>query len=475
MSFGAEAGTQFGSEDPAATPGEASSLAPDLETRPLEKESVPETSSDQEPKERHTDWPESEGAESNEESFLPLRARFNDGFALESLDRQFQLRFRALTQIDGKYFVPTDQEPARSGIYVPRFRVYFEGQVTDMFEYELSLQRSVEGAFDILDANVNFVASEGFQVRVGRALVPYSFAWYDHLEQFYITPERGLFPLNFGLARQAGVFAHGKIQDQRVQYAVGATFGQLSGLADTNTTRDGVFYLNLKPFLNAESVSVFRYLNIGGSISIGRQTFASAPLPIRTSIQTSENDEAAQAASSVILEYNDGVVAKGDRIQGALHSALYAGPVSIEAECYAARFGMAVLPGAPVVELPVLGYDVTVASFLTGEAVTNRDVVTPRHPLTRNHTGFGAVEPFVRYSRLKLGNQIFNAGLANPNDWTNNAGITDLGVNWYLNRFIRVTFDWQHAMYASPVLLNAGKDLRSLHNDLFWLRCQLYF
>ncbi len=72
--------------------------------------------------------------------------------------------------------------------------------MTRTFEYELSLQRSVEGVFDVLDANVNFHPADEFQIRIGRTLVPYSYDWYDHLEQFFITPERSVFPLNFGLA-----------------------------------------------------------------------------------------------------------------------------------------------------------------------------------------------------------------------------------------------------------------------------------
>lgn len=409
------------------------------------------------------------------EGSIPLRAVFDDGFVLESLDQQFQLRIHALTQIDGKTFAPAEQEPARSGIYIPRFRLYFEGQLTDLVEYELSLQRSVEGLFDVLDANVNFVLSEAFQVRVGRALVPYSFAWYDHLEQYYITPERGLFPLNFGLARQAGVFAHGKLLEERLQYAVGATFGQLAGLADTNTTRDGIGYFNLRPFLHHDDYPALRFLNVGGSISVGEQAYASELLPLRTSIQTSENDEAAQAASSIFLEFNDGVVATGKRLQGALHTALYSGPFSLEAEWYAARFGTALNAQAETVNLPVFGYDITLAAFLTGETVEDRKTVAPLRPWTRGGTGRGALEVFGRYSYLKLGEELFTAGLVNPDDWTNQAAITDVGLNWYLNQFVRVTFDWQHAMFRDPVLLNESRDLRSRNSDLYWLRCQLYF
>ncbi|WP_010585807.1 OprO/OprP family phosphate-selective porin [Schlesneria paludicola] len=414
---------------------------------------------------------------SEQDSFseIPLKAVFDDGFRLKSKDDQFQLRIRTLLQLDGKVFAPSDQEPARSGLYIPRFRVYFEGQLTDLFEYELSLQRSVEGTFDILDANINFVRDEEFQVRLGRALVPYSYAWYDHLEQYYITPERGLFALNFGLARQAGLFAHGKVFNQQLQYAIGAAFGQLSGLADTNTTRDAVGYLNAKPYLHSEQFSWLRFLNIGGSLAVGQQAYEAAPLPLRTSIQTSENDEAAQGASSIFLEYTTGSVAKGERLQGALHAALYSGPFSIEAECYAARFGLAPNSASSSVGIPILGYDVTLASFLTGETVEDRKTVTPLRPMTKDGPGRGAVEVFGRYSNLKIGSEVFSSGLANPNDWTNSAGIMDVGVNWYLTHFVRVTLDWQHSMYATPVLLNEQKDLRSKHNDLFWVRCQLYF
>ena len=418
---------------------------------------------------------ESRAAEKSSDTLIPLYAVFDDGFSLKSVDDQFQLRIRTLTQIDGKAFSPSDQEPARGGLYIPRFRIYFEGQLTDIFEYELSLQRSVEGTFDVLDANVNFVRSEAFKVRVGRALVPYSYAWYDHLEQYYITPERGLFALNFGLARQAGVFAHGKLFEKQLQYALGATFGQLSGLADTNTTRDGIGYLNARPFLYNERLSWLRNLNVGGSLAIGQQAFESSPLPMRTSIQTSENDEAANAASSIFLEYKSGVVAKGERLQGALHAALYSGPFSIEAECYAARFGVAPKMDASAIGIPIFGYDVTLASFLTGETIENRQTIAPLRPITRSGNGCGAFEAFGRYSTLQLGSQIFSAGLVDQNNWTNSAAITDVGLNWYLNRFVRLTFDWQHSMYSSPVLLNEKQDLRSKANDLYWVRCQLYF
>ncbi|MDO8945494.1 MAG: porin, partial [Desulfobacterales bacterium] len=353
---------------------------------------------------------------------LPLRAKLGDGFTLETPDQQFQFRVRALTQVDGKFFTPTDQEPARSGLYIPRFRVYFEGQLTELFGYELSLQRSVEGAFDILDANTNFRINEGLQFKVGRSVSPYSFAWYDHLEQYYITPERGLFALNFGLARQTAVIAHGRLNEDQFQYAIGGTFGQLAGLADTNATRDAVGYFNARPFLHTDSVPWFQFLNLGGSLAIGRQAYEGTALPLRTSLQTSENDEAAQAASSIFLEFNDDVVATGRRIQGSLHASWYAGPISLEAEWYSARFQFAPDPAADAVSIPLSGFDVTLGCFVTGETIEKRGVVVPRRPFTpQSGGGPGAVELFGRYSQLQINDRIFSAGLADAADWTNRA------------------------------------------------------
>lgn len=413
--------------------------------------------------------------EALEEFEVPLMASYRDGFGMRSADDQFQLRLKFLTQIDAKLFTPTDQEPARSGMYIPRFRTYFEGQMRDGYEYELSLQRSVEGTFDLLDANVNFRPSDTFQLRVGRSLTPYSYAWYDHLEQFYITPERGLLPLNFGLARQVSIIAHGKLNDDMVEYAFGPTFGHISGLADTNATREGVGYLNFRPLTRREG-TVLQNLNLGGSLALGRQSLATTPLPLRTSIQTSENDEAAQAASTIFMEFHNSVIQNGTRQQGALHAANYYGPWSIEAEFYALTFEASPNAGAAFTTIPVLGYDIQLARFLTGESVKRREIVEPLHPFGRGpSSGWGAIEIFGRHSEISLNDKVFTAGLAEEAEWTNKASVVDVGINWYLNRFVKIATLWQHGIYDRPVLLNRDTGKTSTSSDLFWTRVQLCF
>ena len=75
-------------------------------------------------------------------------------------------------------------------------------------------------------------------------LVPYSYDWFDHLEQYFIAPERALFPLNFGLSRQAGLMAWGTAWDDRLDWAFGGFNGHLTGLADNNPNQEAVGYFN---------------------------------------------------------------------------------------------------------------------------------------------------------------------------------------------------------------------------------------
>ena len=404
-----------------------------------------------------------------------LFAEFDDGFAVRTEDDEFELKIRVMQQTDAKLFLPRAQRPARPGLYIPRFRAYFEGHITESYEYELSLARSIEGAFDVLDASLNFKPSEEFQLKFGRFLVPFSYDWFDHLEQFFITPERALFPLNFGLSREAGLMAWGKLNEDKLEYALGAFSGQLTGLADTNTTRDVVGYLNSKPFLD-DSTSPFQHLNLGGSFSFGQQAFASETLPLRTSIQSSENDEAANAASSVFLEFEEGVEFFGPRSTAALHLALYHEQLSFESEIQYGNFHYKTHDGrTPNIE--ALGYHFVMSYFITGEEVTDRSIVIPNSPFNPGggNVGTGAIEPYFRFSYLELDEAVFTEELSNPDNWARKVSMVDLGWNWYPNRYVKLYFDWQTAFFNSPVLIDLDPQRRVKKSHTLWARAQLFF
>lgn len=263
---------------------------------------------------------------------LPLKARFADGFQLASKDEEFDLRFHVLNQTDAEIFAPNNRTFGKSGLYIPRVRLYLEGRLTKLWDYEVSLQRSLEGSWDLLDGNVNFHPSDAFQVKFGRQLVPYSYDWFDHLEQYFIAPERALFPLNFGLSRQAGLMGWGHAREGKLDWALGVFNGHLTGLADNNPNLEGVGYLNFRPFLGSEQFPALHHLNVGASGSIGEITRNDTPLPMRTSVQSSDNDEAAEDASAVFLVFNEGSAYQGARRFAAVHLAYYYHGLSFESE-----------------------------------------------------------------------------------------------------------------------------------------------
>ncbi|MGZ3301376.1 MAG: OprO/OprP family phosphate-selective porin [Isosphaeraceae bacterium] len=408
---------------------------------------------------------------------LPLKARFADGFQLASEDDEFDLRFHVLDQTDFKLFIPNDRTFGKSGLYIPRVRVYLEGRLTRFWEYEVSLQRSLDGTWDLLDGNLNLRLSEAFQVKFGRFLVPYSYDWFDHLEQYFIAPERALFPLNFGLSRQAGLMAWGRAREGRLDWALGGFNGHLTGLADNNPNQEAVGYFNLRPFLGSDRFPALRHLNVGASGAIGQVARNEAPLPLRTSVQAAENDEATTNASAVFLNFNEGAVYQGDRLFGAVHLAYYYRGLSFESEWNIGRFQMT-RPGLRnKPEIPVQGFHTTLAYFVTGEEIERRTTVVPLRPFRpfSGEWGPGAIEPFIRYSQLNLGDILFKDDLANGSSWTNDVSMVDLGVNWYPNRWIKFYLDWQHAAFGSPVLVNEAKGIFGRSTDLFWVRCQVYF
>ena len=50
----------------------------------------------------------------------------------------------------------------------------------------------------------------------------------------------------------------------------------------------------------------------------------------------------------------------------------------------------------------------------------------------------------------------------------------DVGLNWYLNKFVKVYFDWEHAIFALPGLRREPPERPyrlPTSNDLFWRGC----
>jgi phosphate-selective porin OprO/OprP len=398
----------------------------------------------------------------------------NDGLRWTTQDEEFTFGVRAMQQLDARIYPNRNQEFVSSGIFNPRTRIYFEGNFTRPFTYEFSFQEST-GTLNLLDSYVNYRFSDGFQLRLGRYKTPYTYEWYRIHIWDMLTPERSLFATNFEGQRRFGFMGWGSLFENRLEYAVGSFNGQRNGYVEFNSSQDVLAFLNFKPFNNREDFFL-RDLQVGGSVDAGIENNPLSPAVLTTSSPPSPNTLAPGSPSVPFLAFNPNVMERGFRELWELHLAYYYQGLSLLGAWDSGFQDYAVGTSGPKpVRVPTAGYFVQAGYIVTGETIRDRTLIDPLRPfdLRNGHFGLGALELTARYSALNLGREVFSGGIADPNRWTNNAQLVDVGFNWYLNKFLKIQFDWEHAIFGNPVFYNVGRFQRS--NDLFWMRLQAYF
>jgi phosphate-selective porin OprO/OprP len=284
-----------------------------------------------------------------------------------------------------------------------------------------------------------------------------------------------MFGANFGLNREVGAQIWGQVLKKSVDYALGIFDGPRNQQVDFNAAKDVIAYTNTRPFQEVSRLPWLKYLNIGGSLDFGNQNNPPYPTALRTSVSGTNNPGAFNASPS-FLQWNSNVVERGDRAMWSLHTAYYYKRLSLIGEWQSGFADYALLQqGARSTRVPLGGFYLAGGYFLTGEHVNRRSQVQPKHPfdLRKKSFGLGAFELQARYSVLNIGDQIFTGGLTDPNLWTNQVETVDLGLNWYMNEYVKVYLDWQHAQFGQPTYYRPGGLQKT--SDLFWLRTQIYF
>lgn len=406
---------------------------------------------------------------------LPLGGTFGPGFQWQTEDQEYRLQIHYESQIEGRAWQQSDQVPANSGIFLPRQRIFFNGNITRAVEYELAINRGF-GNLNILNAFVNLHFDDRFEVRLGRFFTPLNYDQFAISNYWLPTPERSLFTTNVGLNRQFGVMGWGYLFDKRLDYAAGVFNGSRNSFESLNNGVDFVTYLNARPFQESEALPWLRFLNLGSSFAFGRQDQAPVPVSFRIAGGSPTADNPGPGTVPFLILNRD-VIERGDRLLGSVHAAYYYKSLSLIGEWQYGYGGYATARQPSSARVPFSGYYVAGGYFLTGEQVERRTRVAPLRPLLRTKRsdprGPGAWEAVGRVSRLGLGDQVFSAGLADPSLWARSSITTELGMNWYWNEYIKIYLFWLHGDFADPVQYRPGRSQRDA--DMFWLRFQLYF
>lgn len=404
-----------------------------------------------------------------------LKGSFGPGFQFETDDEEFRLQVHILEQVEGRAWNNGGQSPPANGFFLPRQRIFFDGRITRPIEYVFSINRGLN-SLNLLDAFLNFHFDDRFQVRFGRFMTPLTYDQFAIRPMWLPTPERSLFTTNLGLNRQIGLMAWGYLLDRRVDYAAGVFNGSRNSFESLGNGKDFIAYLNARPFQESESLWFLKYLNLGSSVAFGYQDHS--PVPVALRIGAVSPDAALPGVASLpFMVLDPNVIERGDRLMGSVHGAYYFRGLSLLGEWQYGYNGYATASRASSVSVPVSGYYVTAAYFLTGEHVERRMMLRPRRPLIPTEKGQvrgpGAWEAVARVSGLSVGENVFTAGFADPNLWSNSAVTTELGVNWYWNEHFKIYMFWLHGSFGDPVMFRPGDFQKS--TDMFWLRCQLWF
>lgn len=403
----------------------------------------------------------------------------NAGFHLDTADKEFSFGVAGMAEVDGMlYSRPTPGIDTSGGFYNPRSRVYFEGHATKPIAWEFSFQNFFD-TVQLLDAYVNFNYDPRFQVQIGRYKNPFSYEFYRIHIWDLMAPERSLWAANYEANRRFGAMAHGVLLDERVEYALGSFDTQRNGFRAFNSHQDCEASLNFKPFYPREEGFLLRNLQFGGSVDIGTENQSLTPAVLRTNFSpgpaTIDSAAASNAAELPFLAFGPKVLERGSRALWEAHLAYYYGGLSLVSALEGGHEGYSNGPAVPPLHVPINGWFIQGGYLLTGETIRDRTNIQPLRPfdLREGRRGPGAWELTARYSQLDLDSRVFTAGLADPTLWSNHAKMVDVGVNWYLNQFVKVSFDWEHAIFGKPVE-STGGHFREQSN-LFWVRTQVFF
>jgi phosphate-selective porin OprO/OprP len=398
--------------------------------------------------------------------------RFGPGFEWRTADEEYTLQFHNLTQVDGRFYQQAGQEPVADTFALPRQWFMFSGRLTKPLEYFVSLANGFD-TVTTLDDFLNVHYDDRLQFKIGRYKTPFTYEFYTEPVQGLIVPERSLFFNNFALNRAVGMMAWGQLIDKRLDYAVGIFNTNRNGFADTSDGKNVLAYLNYR--VGGPEGNLFENLSFGGSVDSGNQ-FSAPPIPatLRTIVPTTGNS----VFGVPFLSFNPGVQESGNHTLWDLHLAWYYRHLSLISE-----WGSGRQPYSPVAnanartQLPIQSWYVQAGYFLTGETVATRGLLKPLRPfdVRKGKQGPGALEVFGRYNYLNIGREVFTNQLANPDLWTNQLYLVDVGFNWYWTAYVRMTFDWEHAEFGNPVLYNTVTGARQINSDLFWVRFQVFF
>lgn len=360
------------------------------------------------------------------------------GFIIRSSDGKFHVRIGGNIQADGRFYASDGAPPLTNAFLLRRVRPILEATVYKAFEARL-MPDFAEGRVQLFDAYVGARVLPGLQFRAGKFKGPVGLERLQSQTDL-IFIERA-FPTQIAPNRDLGVTAGGDLFSGRVRYDVGLFDGTVDGSStdgDVNDSKDGHARIFVTPF-SSPAGGGLSGLGFGVAGTLGEE-HGSVTAPALASYR-SEGQNVFFTYRSDATAPNT-VFADGRRTRIAPQAYYYNGPLGLLAEW--TRSTQVVNRAGALATLSAEAWQATGSFALTGD-IASYTGLAPRRPITGDG-GIGAVELVARYGELTLDDEAFPI-FADPTRSARKASEWAVGVNWHLERRIKLAANYIHANF----------------------------
>lgn len=282
---------------------------------------------------------------------------------------------------------------------------------------------------------MNYRYQPWLQLRAGKLKVPVGL---EHLQSDPVTHfnERGL-PTALVPNRDVGFQLWGDVAAGRLSYAAGVFNGvgdgRSTGNVDFDDDRELVARLFVQPF-RGSGPTALEGLGFGVAGSWGNVSSNSTGLP--SAYQTD--------GQQAFFTYTNGVVADGNHWRVSPQAWYYHGPFGLLGEYVVSHQG--VQKGAAERDLEHGGWQVSAGWMLTGEDASYTGT-NPRRPFSVANRQWGAWQLVARYAELDVDDAAFPV-YADPLASASSARAWSVGVNWFLNRNVRMNASFSRTTFS---------------------------
>jgi phosphate-selective porin OprO/OprP len=392
----------------------------------------------------------------------PKVAITDKGFTLASADGANSIRFGGLVQLDSRLFFNDGGGVLNNTFVLRRARPIVEGTFDKIYSFQFVSELGGTSAPSILDANFSLAVNDALQFKFGKFKTPVGLEWLQS-DSWTFFDERSI-ASDLVPNRDLGIQAGGRLGGGVVTYAAGVFNGVPDGTNTSNSDFDNdkdVFgRLYVQPF-KASLTSPLQGLAFGVGASWGREKGAAA---VTGGYKTD--------GQQTFFKYRSTMLGDGEVWRVSPQAEYRYGPFGAIGEYVVSTVNVRPATARPKTALENKAWQLATGFVLTGENSSYTGVV-PAHPFSWDNGTWGAWEVVVRYADLKIDDKAFPL-FADPTVSADEATSIGLGLNWYLSKAVRTTFDVYRTHFDNLVPLSSSQILRQ-DEEAFITRFQISF